>query len=203
MATRLLATIVLALSILGAGYWWGHSATDNAWIAKQAKKDKAAADALAEANERANTAAGTYLREHRDQEDRYDSLNAQYSDLSRRVPLVVYRAVPVDGACANDAAQQDVERGAPVHPVDRGPGLTLAAVRMWNGSLTGIDAPAGACGPADATTQADAACAQDSGLTVDDAWANHATNAKSCAEDRQRYQHLIDFLNANNKTTSP
>lgn len=31
-------------------------------------------------------------------------------------------------------------------------------------------------------------------LSLDDAWANHATNAKSCADDRQRFQHLIDFL---------
>lgn len=203
MATRLLATIVLALSILGAGYWWGHSATDNAWIAKQAKKDKAAADELAEANALANTAAGNYLQEHLDQEDRYAILNAQYSDLRGRVPLVVPRPVLVAGACAHDDAPKDVERGAPVPAVDRSPGLTFAAVRMWNGSLAGADAPAGACGLAGAATQADPACAQDSGLTVDDAWANHATNAQSCAEDRQRYQHLIDFLNANNKTTSP
>ncbi|WP_240939188.1 hypothetical protein [Diaphorobacter sp. HDW4A] len=203
MATRLLATIVLAFAILSAGYWWGHTATDNAWIAKQAKKDKAADDALAKANARADKAAGNYLQEHLDQEDRYAILNAQYSDLRGRVPLVVHRPVPVAGACANNAAPQDVERSAPVPVVDSGPGLTLAAVRMWNGSLSGVDAPAGACGLAGTAAQADAACAQDSGLTIDDAWANHASNAKACAEDRQRYQHLIDFLNANKKTTSP
>lgn len=72
--------------------------------------------------------------------------------------------------------------------------LTLAAVRMWNGALTGTDVPAGACGPAGATEGADAACSESSGLTLDDAWANHATNAKSCADDRRRYQYLIDYL---------
>lgn len=203
MATRILTTIVLALALIGAGYWWGHSATDNAWLAKQAKKDRAAAGDLAAANARANEAAGNYLREHLDQEDRYAVLNAQYSDLSRRVPLVVYRPVPADAACGKPISQKDVERSAPVPTVDRSPGLTFAAVRMWNGSLSGSDAPAGSCGLAGASEGAEAACAQDSGLTVDDAWANHAANAQSCAEDRQRYQHLIDFLTANYSTIKP
>ena len=66
---------------------------------------------------------------------------------------------------------------------------------MWNGALTGSDQAAGACGPAGPTEGADAACAQGSGLTLDDAWANHAANAQACAADRQRYQRLIDFFN--------
>ena len=196
MATRLLATIALVLAILSAGYWWGHSATDNAWIARQQKTDKAAAKDLAEANARADKAAGNYLREHLDQEDRYASLNTQYSDLRGRLPLVVHRPVSVASACGNTAAPTNVERGAPLPAIDRGVGLTFAAVRMWNGSLTGIDAPAGACGLAGAAQETDVACTEDSGLTVDEAWANHAVNAQSCAEDRQRFQHLINFLNA-------
>jgi hypothetical protein len=66
---------------------------------------------------------------------------------------------------------------------------------MWNGALTGVDAPAGACGAAGAAEGADAACADSAGLSLDDAWANHRANARACAEDRQRFQHLIDFLN--------
>lgn len=66
---------------------------------------------------------------------------------------------------------------------------------MWNGQLTGVDATAGACGLAGATKGADAACAEGSGLTLGDAWDNHAANSKTCAADRQRYQRLIDFLN--------
>jgi hypothetical protein len=66
---------------------------------------------------------------------------------------------------------------------------------MWNGALTGTDAPAGACGVAGAAEGADAACAEDSGLSLDDAWANHRANAKACADDRQRFRALIDFLN--------
>ena len=87
------------------------------------------------------------------------------------------------------------ERSAPAAAGDSSPVLTLAAVRMWNGALTGADQAAGACGPAGATEGSDAACAQGSGLTLDDAWANHAANAQACAADRQRYQRLIDFFN--------
>lgn len=65
---------------------------------------------------------------------------------------------------------------------------------MWNGALTGTDAPAGACGVAGAAAGADAACAEDSGLSLDDAWANHRANAKACADDRQRFRALIDYL---------
>ncbi|MFD2299913.1 hypothetical protein ACFSPA_14375 [Paracidovorax citrulli] len=74
------------------------------------------------------------------------------------------------------------------------PHLTLAAVRVWNGALTSTDAPAGACGATAATEGAGPACAEDSGLTLDDAWANHRANARSCADDRQRYRALIDFI---------
>ena len=66
---------------------------------------------------------------------------------------------------------------------------------MWNGALTGSDQAAGACGPAGTAEGSDAACTEGSGLTLDDAWANHAANAQACAADRQRYQRLIEFLN--------
>jgi hypothetical protein len=65
---------------------------------------------------------------------------------------------------------------------------------MWNGALHGRDQAAGACGLAGAPGGADAACAQGSGLTLDDAWANHRTNAMTCAADRLRLNQLIDYL---------
>ena len=68
---------------------------------------------------------------------------------------------------------------------------------MWNGALTSQDQAVGACGTADPSEGTEATCAQDSGLTLDDAWANHAENAQSCAQDRKRFQHLIDHLNDN------
>lgn len=197
MAERILIALVVVLAMVGGGYLWGHTATDNAWTARQAKSDKAAADALQKETDRVDKAGGNFLREHLDQEERYAALDLAYKDLRSRVPLVRSRTDSTPMASVKSAAAEPAGTGAEqpsVGDVDAGPVLTLAAVRMWNGALTGTDAPAGACGPAGATTETDAACAEASGLSIDDAWANHAINAKSCADDRLRYQHLIDFL---------
>lgn len=203
MATRLLIALASALSLVSGGYWWGHTATDNAWAARQAKADKEARVALGKETARADQAAATYLQEHLDQEDRYAALNATYQDLRRRVPLVVPGPVVVVTRSDTPGPQAPGpdEQPAVATAVDGGPVLTLAAVRMWNGALTGTDAATGACGPAGTTEGPDAAateaaaCTEGSGLTLDDAWLNHAANAKACEADRQRYQHLIDFLN--------
>lgn len=201
MTTRLLIALISALALVGGGYWWGHTATDNAWQAKHAKEIKAERDETAKETQRADQAAANYLTEHLDQEDRYAALSATYQDLRRRVPLVVPGPVVVvtrSDPPGPESSGPD-ERSAAATAGDGGPVLTLAAVRMWNGALTGADQAAGACSPAGATEGSEAAateaCAQGSGLTLDDAWANHAANAKACAADRQRYQHLIDFLN--------
>lgn len=200
MAERLLIALVAALALIGGGYWWGHTATDNAWTARQAQADQSAREALRKETERADNATGLYLQEHLAQEDRYAALDTAYQTLRRRVPLAVPSSVcpalalpaqkQVAGAPAPPATEQSPLGDGSVVPV-----LTLAAVRMWNGALTGVDAPAGACGPAGAAEGADAACAEGSGLTLDDAWGNHAANARSCAADRQRFQALIEFLN--------
>jgi hypothetical protein len=200
MAARLLVALLAALALVGGGYWWGHTATDNVWAARQARDQQAAAQALAEETARADQAAARYLTDHLDQEDRYAALDAVYQDLRRRAPLVVRPAVVARAAApgapaapeAPHAGAQDMPQPSAVEPVER---LTLAAVRLWNGALSGGDASAGACGAAGAPEGADAACAEDSGLTLDDAWANHTANARACAADRQRYQALIDFLN--------
>jgi hypothetical protein len=73
------------------------------------------------------------------------------------------------------------------------PGLSLGAVSLWNSALAGHDVPAGACRADDTTS---AACAAGANVSLAAAWRNHAANAASCAEDRARYQHLIDFLRA-------
>ena len=62
---------------------------------------------------------------------------------------------------------------------------------MWNSALAGADHPAGACGLADTSK---AACDADAGVTLAEAWANHALNARLCAEDRLNHQRLIDYL---------
>ena len=197
MAARLLIALVSALALVGGGYRWGATATGNAWTARQANDAKEAQAALDKETARADQAAANYLQAHLDQEDRYAALDARYQDLRRRVPLVVHRPVAA-AACSSAPGPQAPgpdQRPAPAAADDGGPVLTLAAVRMWNGALTGTDHAAGACGPAGAAEGADAACAESSGLTLDDAWANHAANAQACAADRQRYQRLIEFLN--------
>lgn len=196
MAARLLIALACALAFVGGGYWWGHTATDNAWAARQAKAERAAKSELAKETERADQAAAAYLNAHLDQEDRYAALDANYRNLRRTAPLIVRPAVaaaPGGGAPGPQAAP--AAQGAAPDGAGPGPVLTLAAVRMWNGALTGVDAPAGACGPAGAAEGAAAACAESAGLGLEDAWDNHAANARACAADRQRYQHLIDFLN--------
>lgn len=200
--SRLLITLIAALTLVGAGYWWGHTATDNAWQAQHAKALESERAETTKETERANQATARYLRQHRDQEDRHAALNAVYQDLRRRAPLVVpgpMAAVPICGNAPEPPTPGADQSPAPDAVADLGPELTLAAVRMWNGALTGTDQAAGACSPAGTAEGADAAaaqaCTQGAGLTLNDAWTNHAANARSCAEDRQRYQHLIDFLN--------
>lgn len=156
-----------------------------------AKDERDRAQAKAREAKRADQAAAQYLIDHLDQQARYDAIDATYQDLRNRAPLVVRRPA---AACA--AAPAPADALAVAQPADSGDlRLTLAAVRMWNGALAGRDSPAGACGAAGAAPGADAACAEDAGVTLDDAFANHAINARSCALDRQRYQALIDFLN--------
>jgi len=62
---------------------------------------------------------------------------------------------------------------------------------MWNSALAGTDVPARSCSTADASKPS---CAAGTAISLADAWHNHARNAQSCAEDRLRYQRLIDFL---------
>lgn len=204
-ATWLLMALVSAALVSGGYecYQWGASDTERVWQARQAEAEKAAANALLEETRRADKAAADYLRNHQDQEQRYADLKAAHDDLLRRHPLVVPRAVARVATCATSeqaharvhapvAAQPApaVEHAAP----DADSHLTFAAVRVWNGALTGAHTTTGACGTADTSAPTDATCAQDAGVTLRDAWDNHAVNAKSCAEDRQRYQALIDFL---------
>lgn len=131
---------------------------------------------------------------------RYSTLEGAYRELSDRVPLVL----PVPAAARRaDRRTADPSHAGPgpqaaAAPHDEGQladggrhRLSLGAVWMWNSSLTGVDTPAHTCGLADTS---DGACAADSGLTVEDAWANHHTNAQSCAADRVRHRALIEFL---------
>lgn len=96
-------------------------------------------------------------------------------------------AVLSAGAAAEASEPQLVLVPLPV-PVAE---LSLGAVSLWNSALAGVDVPAGACRLDDAT---EGACAAGAGLRLEDAWRNHALNAQLCAEDRARYERLIEFV---------
>lgn len=86
--------------------------------------------------------------------------------------------------------------------LDRGPAVRLSAhaLRLWNSALAGRDVPVGACGSADPTA---GACAAGVDTTLDEAWANHITNATSCAIDRARLAQLIEFLRRRDAPATP
>lgn len=197
MAARLLSALAAAIALLGGGYWWGHTATENAWQARQAKADQKVRDQIAERVAGAGRAAVRLQDQLIEQRERYANLDTKYRDLRRRHPLVVPGPVAVAQCPPTEPAglaASEIQRHEADAAVGSSPRLTLAAVRVWNGALAGADVPAGACGAAGAAAGADAACADDAGLTLDDAWDNHALNARACAEDRQRYRALIDHL---------
>lgn len=193
------ALALIAAALLGGAFMWGGHVTDNAWQAKQAKADRAQAARYQAEVQRADTAAAAYLTEHLQQETRYEALDDHYKTLRQRLPITVPARVTA-GAALGGAAAAPADPGAAAPgrielPAAVGaPHLALGAVWMWNSALAGRDVAAGACNPASATGAAEAACAEDSGLDVDDAWANHVANARSCARDRQRFEHLIEFL---------
>lgn len=190
LAGRLLAGLINVIVLVGLGYWWGDHSRDNAWLAKQATVEHDAHAKYEAEVERGQKAAGNYLTDLLDKEDRYAELEKKFEHVRQSVPLLV----PPSAAPAPEATGAGPEPHQPPGPginVAIRPELSLGAVWMWNSALAGADVPAGACGADAATAQA---CAAGSGLTTADAWDNHETNAKSCAEDRLRHQRLIDYL---------
>lgn len=186
-AARALVALVLLLLAAGTGYWAGDHQRDNAWKAKEARVVRDAHEKYEAEVKRGNEAAGHFINELGDQEDRYAELESKFETLRKRVPLLVS---PAAGEAPAPADQAGAAAPPCINFLVR-PQLSLGAVWMWNSALAGADVPAGACG-ADATSAE--ACAIGSGLTTADAWDNHTVNAKSCAADRLRYDRLIDYL---------
>lgn len=193
IASRVLAGLVLLLIVAGSSFWAGDHQRNNAWLVKQAKADREAHDKYEAEVDRSNKAAGHFLTELGNQEDRYAELENKFEALRKRIPLLVPPAV----APATQTAGAGSEPYIAPAP---GPGmavqseLSLGAVWMWNSALAGADVPAGACGADAAAEEGGAACSQGAGITLDDAWDNHTVNARSCAADRLRHQRLIDYL---------
>jgi hypothetical protein len=197
-----LSLLLTAIALVGGGYGWGSHVTDNAWQAKQAKAKREQQAKYQAEVARGDTAVAAYLQDHADQEDRYEKLNDQFKALRKRLPLAVPARVAAAPAardspaaasppgCGN-ASGERMELHGGDDPV---PHLSLGAVWMWNSALAGQDVAAGACDAAATAGEAEAACAQDSGLDIDDAWDNQQENARSCALDRQRFRNLSEFV---------
>ena len=201
---RWAASVLLAAALGGFGYWAGDHNRNNAWQALQTAQAQLAGEALLAEAQRSQAAATQSIKEQYALQDSYSTLEDKFNELNRRGPLVVFRSgggLGPAGGCGGGAAVGAVPgQDAGVAGVggyrvggNAGIDLSLGAVWVWNSALAGTDAPAGACGAADTTAEA---CAAASGIPLEAAWANHVENAKSCAIDRLRHQHLIDFLTA-------
>jgi hypothetical protein len=184
MAVRLL----VALALLAGAYWAGDHNRNNAWLAKQASVERDAHAKYEAEVMRGNDAFGAFLVEHQAMQGKFENLTEKFNELGKRAPLLAARSPGVVCGPAPGEAEMGVAAVPDVGAPDR---LTTGAVWMWNSALTGTDQPSGACGLAD-TSQA--ACAAATTATVDDAWANHKTNAQLCAEDRLVHQRLFDYL---------
>ncbi len=214
--------IALAVSVLGI-YHAGERASDVRWQAKEARRALAqsqadAAQAVADAQalqariKEDNQFAAKALTEQAQLNTQFATIKGVRRATQNQFRLDADRADAADQRCGGVAvlagrvlvapppgavpAPGSIP-AAPAVPsaADSGPVLSLGAVWLWNAALTGQGADLGACRIDAATGQASAACAASSGLTLDAAWDNHATNAESCAADRLRHQQLIDFIN--------
>ena len=201
---RALCLLAVAAGLVWAGYRWGADTRQAAWDAATANQARSERDAVATEARRGDKAVAAAEADKLTLEKAYEQLQALYSAKRPGAALTV-PASPgrVAGSAADCTAallpEAPLGVPAPLQQLETRPSapvlLTSGAVRMWNGYLAGVDGPAGACGLAGGPTDADPACAESSGLTIDDAFANHAVNAKLCAEDRAAYRRLIDFIN--------
>lgn len=197
--------LALMLAWGGVGYYAGDHNRNNAWLAKQATQERAHRLAVEAEVLRGQSAARASIAEAQALQQSYMVLKEKFDEFTSRGPIVVWRngggAVFAGGAVPGSAVAPAREPegsggsgpGAVADDAGTFVGLSAGAVWMWNSALTGTDSPAGACGAADPTAPA---CALDAGLGLEAAWANHATNAKTCALDRLRHQRLIDFVTA-------
>lgn len=216
------AAVVAALSgvTFGLGYYRGDQARNDAWIVKQAKAERQVRDKHDAELAKGREAAAELAAQLQSKGNQYAELQKLHADVIRQHRLTVQRSVsrvaaadargstaPIASRAHAAAAPGCVALSEAVPDAAGGaaePGLSLAAVWMWNSALDGAaDRPAGACRVDAQTGQADPACAADSGLDLADAWTNHRINAQSCTEDRLRHERLIDFLEQREKRASP
>lgn len=198
MGYRILAAVLAALALMGGGYRWGVSATNNKHAAEQLKTEKKTITDLRAEVARGDAAVTALQGDRATLLNSYMNLQEAFNASLKRHPVVVRRSGAPVGAPSMAATQPgpgepaDAQACADSAPVD-GTELVLSnnAVWVWNSALVGADRPAGACGLAG---ESEEACAAESGATLEDAWRNHTINAQLCAEDRLNHQRLIDFI---------
>lgn len=206
LALRALAIVGYSLALLLGGVWMGHhlasleAQADQAQqlraVRKQADADRRDADARTEALAEQLRTQGRYANTL---EERYRHA-APLAVVARPAACsAVQPAQPVftDGATTTAPRVGDTEAGLAAPPAVQ---LSLGAVSLWNSALAASDVAAGACSPADPASEA---CAAASTAGLADAWANHRSNALSCAEDRARLTALIALIKQRQDGTRP
>lgn len=185
-----LGVLALAAAALWGSYRAGSNAADARWQAAQADAAHAANKKLLAAVEHGIQASEGLRTALAQQTTQYTQLERTFHDLRSRIRLIT--AGPVSAARPAAGQPDSAALDALANAAGDSAQLSRAALWMWNSALAGRDVPADSCGLADTS---DAACAPGSGASVDSAFENHELNARACAVDRLRYQHLIDFLN--------
>jgi type II secretory pathway pseudopilin PulG len=188
-ALEVLLLVGLAGAIALGSYATGSKHKDNEWKAKEATRLKSEAMAREAEIKRGDKASGQLQAELLGLAISNEQLTKAFNDLQKRNQILARR--PVAPAPSTAAATAGAAPIGIAVTVGAEPSISHGAVWMWNSALAGRDVPSGSCGLADATEES---CAADSGIALDQAWANQALNAKLCAEDRLRYRRLIDFV---------
>lgn len=186
LAARALALLLVGLALVAGGYRTGVHTTDNAWKARQADAERAASTKFIRDVEKGIEATTKANAEKQAIKDRHDDLDRRYKLLRKTIPLVVAPPPAEPG----DEPPPDAHQPVPV-----GPELSVGAVWMWNSALVGhADVPPHSCGTVGADGRADPACAAGAGIVLDEAWDNHAENAKRATRNKARGERLMNFL---------
>lgn len=196
---RALAIAALAWFV----YSQGVNAERDRWLAKAAAQAQADAAAYAKEVQANDQFVRTAINEQLDLQDQLNAIQRIARNVkSFSLVAPVSAGQPACAGCYRP--DEELEQRARLPGRDSSPvDLSLGAVWLWNAALTGQAAPAGACSIDAGTGQASAACASTSGLSLDAAWANHTTNAASCALDRANHQRLINFINQREQSLAP
>lgn len=190
MALRVLVLLLAVLGIAYGGYRFGVKTEGNAWRAEQLEQTRLANQARARNDQIAADARVSAAQQQADQEQRYAALNERYRQMRRTVPIVVSKPTAAPATGDSPGAARGIVVLAAADPA-----LSNGAVWMWNSALAGrADVPPSACRADGGSGEPDPSCSEDSGLTVDDAWNNHAINAQICARNAARLTRLVDYL---------